>query len=146
MQRLKKMLAEHEGRREFAYQDSSEPPKWHIGVGRNIDANGGIGLSNDEIDMLLDNDVVRVMRELANALPWYKQIDEVRQDVLVMMSFNLGLPRLLKFEKAIAAMQAGHFETAAAEMLDSRWHSQVGARARVLAAMMETGTYPDGND
>ena len=136
------MLTEHEGSKAHGYLDTSG--LMHVGVGRNIDANGGIGLSDDEIDLLLDNDVVRVMRELAKALPWYKQLDEVRQDVLVMMSFNLGLPRLLKFEKAIAAAQAGHYDTAAVEMLDSRWAKQVGDRAVVLSIMMESGKYPDG--
>ena len=139
---MKQMLTEHEGSKAHGYLDTSG--LMHVGVGRNIDANGGIGLSDDEIDLLLDNDVVRVMRELAKALPWYKQLDEVRQDVLVMMSFNLGLPRLLKFEKAIAAAQAGHYDTAAVEMLDSRWAKQVGDRAVVLSIMMESGKYPDG--
>lgn len=138
------MLTEHEGKRQFAYQDSSESPKWHIGVGRNIDADGGLGLSPEEIDFLLENDIVRSMKELANAFPWYSTLDEVRQDVLVMMAFNLGLPRLRGFNNALAACQAGDYEVCAAEMLDSRWHSQVGARARVLARMMATGEYPDG--
>ena len=137
------MLTEHEGKRQFAYQDSGD--KWHIGVGRNIDEGGGLGLSDDEIDFLLENDIVRCMKELANAFPWYSSLDEVRQDVLVMMAFNLGLTRLRGFNRALAACQAGDYEVCAAEMLDSRWAEQIGDRSRVLSTMMATGEYADGN-
>ena len=48
------------------------------------------------------------------------------------MAFNLGINRLLKFKKFIKAMQEGEFETAAKEMMDSRWAKQVGPRATRL--------------
>ena len=38
--------------------------------------------------------------------------------------------------------EVGDYETAAVEMLDSRWADQVGARATLLAEMMRTRLYP----
>ena len=42
----------------------------------------------------------------------------------------------------LAACAAGDYETAALEMLLSRWALQVGARARENAAMMKSGEWP----
>ena len=60
LKKLKEMLEAHEGKKSHAYQDVGG--KWHIGIGRNIDPSG-LGLADDEIEYLLDNDIVRVMRE-----------------------------------------------------------------------------------
>lgn len=141
MDNLRKMLEAHEGKKDFGYIIDG---KLHIGIGRNIDVDGGLGLSEEEIYMLLDNDIVRTMRELAGTFPWYSALDEVRQEALVMITFNLGLTRLRKFKKAIAALEISDFRTAKIEFLDSLWSSQVGKRAVVLSTMIETGEYPDG--
>ena len=57
------MLRHHEGVRTHAYKCTAS--KTTIGVGRNIDVKGGIGLSADEINYLLANDVKRVNAELS---------------------------------------------------------------------------------
>tara|TARA_R110002020_G_scaffold376479_1_gene587594 strand:- start:1343 stop:1771 length:429 start_codon:yes stop_codon:yes gene_type:complete len=141
MEKLKKMLELHEGKRDFGYMIDG---KLHIGIGRNIDVDGGLGLSDEEIGMLLDNDIVRTMRELAGSFEWYSQLDEVRQDALVMIAFNLGLTRLRKFVLALTALEQGNYVKAKIEFLDSLWSTQVGQRAVTLATMIETGEYPDG--
>ena len=53
--KLVKQLRRHEGVRTHAYMCSEN--KITVGVGRNLDENGGIGLSSDEIDYLLENDI-----------------------------------------------------------------------------------------
>jgi lysozyme len=55
------------------------------------------------------------------------------------MCFNLGMPRLRQFRNMLAALEAGDFETAAREALDSRWAGQVGARAERIAAQIRDG-------
>jgi len=55
------------------------------------------------------------------------------------MAFNLGVPRLLKFKKTIAAIQREDWEEAAEQMLMSKWAIQVGSRAYRLADIMLTG-------
>ena len=70
MKKLLEMLKRHEGEvvtngRHVAYKCPSG--YWTVGVGRNIDPNGGIGLSDEEIDFLLEGDIARVIKELSSA-------------------------------------------------------------------------------
>jgi len=51
------------------------------------------------------------------------------------MCFNLGLSRLLKFEKMLLALETGDYEVAATEALDSLWACQVGTRADRVAEL-----------
>lgn len=142
MSRLTKMLARHEGTETHAYKCSVG--KTTIGVGRNIDPDGGLGLSQWEIEFLLQNDIERVEEELYNHFPeWLEDegLDFVRLDAMIDICFNLGLTRFLGFKKALAAMEANDYELAADEFMDSRWARQVGSRAVELAEMIRTGEY-----
>ena len=136
--RLIEMLRRHEGVRNHVYLDSEGLET--IGVGRCI-AEGSLGLSDDEVDYLLANDLKRCIEELKRTFDWYDKLDPVRQDVMISLCFNLGLTRLLKFEKALAGMENSDWETARAEFMDSRWSSQVGQRAVELTDMLITGKY-----
>ena len=53
---------------------------------------------------------------------------------LIEMCYNMGMPRLEKFERMLSALKANDWESAAAEALNSKWAAQVGERARTLAA------------
>ena len=131
---LKAQLVQHEGMVLKPYTDTVG--KLTIGIGRNLD---DVGISHAEALVLLDNDIDRVLEDLNRALPWWKRMSPVRQQVLANMAFNLGISRLRGFRKALAAMEAGAWHEAATEMLDSRWAKQVGRRATELADMMRTG-------
>ena len=72
---------------------------------------------------------------------WFKELDDVRQDAMINLSFNIGITSLRKFSKAIAAMNVHDYETAAMEFLDSRWANQVGTRALDVTDMIRTGDY-----
>jgi lysozyme len=54
------------------------------------------------------------------------------------MMFNLGLPRFSRFKKMIRAIELGDWQSAADEMIDSKWYQQVTARARRLEAAMRS--------
>ena len=140
MSKLIEQLKRHEGVRTHAYQCTANMTT--VGVGRNIDEDGGLGLSVDEIEFLLKNDIKRCKQELIT-LPWFPEIDSVRQDALINLCFNLGITRLLGFKNALTAMSVGDYEKAAEEFLDSRWAVQVGTRALDVAHMIRTGEYPD---
>lgn len=134
---LTKELRRDEGVVPFAYQDHLG--YWTIGVGRLIDKRKGGGLSEAEIDFLLSNDIDRFEKQLIDALPWYGRLDDVRQRVLVNMAFNLGIAGLLGFKNTLAMIERGDYAGAAKGMLNSKWATQVGERAKRLATMMETG-------
>jgi lysozyme len=57
------------------------------------------------------------------------------------MAFNMGVPRLNKFKKMWAAVHDGDYPTAAKEMLDSRWATQVKGRAVKLSNAMHNGEF-----
>jgi lysozyme len=57
------------------------------------------------------------------------------------MAYNLGIGRLSKFKKMIAALDSRDYELAAKEMLDSTYAKQVKGRAKRNAHMMETGEW-----
>jgi lysozyme len=133
--KLIKMLRHHEGVRHKPYKDTVG--KLTIGVGRNLDDNG---LSDDEIDYLLQNDINRCMSE-AMTYDWFKDLNDARRAVVLSLLFNLGKPRYDKFVKHHEAMADGHMLVASRELLDSRWAKQVGRRANEMAKQLETGEW-----
>ena len=135
-ERLKDMLIEHEGLRFKPYHCPAG--KLTIGVGRNLEDNG---ISRDEALMMLENDVLQAFGELAANIDMFTRLSYVRQSVLIDMCFNLGLTKFLRFKKMIAAVEKFDFETAAREMLNSKWAKQVGNRAYKLSEMMKTGEW-----
>jgi len=136
--KLIEMLKKHEGVEKFCYKDHLGYET--IGVGRNISKNG-LGLSGDEIDYLLQNDIARVSHELSKEYSWFDDLDEVRKDALIDISFNLGQTRLRAFSNALKAMESKDYEEAANQFMDSRWSGQVGNRAKELTEMIRTGNY-----
>lgn len=154
LERLKAELIRDEELRLVAYRCTSG--KLSVGVGRNLD---DCPLTAEEIKVvghdgrskpisrgaavyLLDNGLKSTIRDLDRALPWWRELDEVRQRALANMAFNLGLPRLLGFKKMLYWLEKGYYVSAAAEALDSRWSKQVGDRALRIAAMILTGKEP----
>ena len=131
---LRELIKLHEGVESHAYKCSQN--KITIGVGRNIDPTG-IGLSPDEIDYLLDNDIDRCITEL-DQFSWFKNLSETRRFAVIDMNFNLGITRFKGFKKAIAAMAISDFDTAADEFFDSRWAKQVGNRAITICEMIRS--------
>ena len=138
MTKLTEMLKRHEGVRSTVYMCSAGYET--IGVGRNI-ADYGLGLSDDEIEYLLDNDIKRVREELEDTYFWFAALNEARQDAMIDICFNLGLTRLRGFVKALEAMSREQFDIAADEFMDSRWSQQVGNRAVEVTEMIRTGEY-----
>ena len=137
-EKLLEMLKRHEGVRSHVYLCSAGYET--IGVGRNI-SKSGMGLSDDEVDYLLENDIVRVIKELSSEYPWFKDLDDVRKDAMIDISFNLGATRLRGFKRALAAMEVADYEMAAKEFLDSKWSRDVKGRATELCYMIEMGSY-----
>jgi lysozyme len=137
-EQLLEMLKRHEGVESHVYRCSAGYET--IGVGRNI-SKSGLGLSDDEVDYLLENDIVRVIKELSSEYPWFRGLDDVRKDAMIDISFNLGATRLRGFRRALAAMDAADYKTASLEFLDSKWSRDVKGRSTELAYMIEMGEY-----
>ncbi len=130
---LRDDLIRHEGLRLKPYEDSEGILT--IGVGRNLE---DVGLSDAEVMFLLGNDIEIVLRQ-CRTFPWWNSLNQERQDVIANMVFNLGLPRFKGFKKTIAFIEAGDYQSAAVEMLDSKWARQVKGRAVELSRRMSDG-------
>lgn len=133
--KLENMLIRHEGMKLKPYKCTAG--KLTIGIGRNIEDNG---ITEAEARMMLRYDI-EVARSPLLKYKWFTELNQARQDAIINMVFNLGLPRFLKFKKTIACLQAKDFEGAATEMMNSGWAKQVGNRALELAAIIVTGKY-----
>ena len=138
MEQLIEMLKRHEGVKSHVYKCSAGYES--IGVGRNI-SKTGLGLSEDEVQYLLESDISRVIKELSSEYPWFNDLDDVRKDAMIDISFNLGATRLRGFKRALAAMDVGDHKTASLEFLDSKWSRVVKGRSTELAYMIEMGEY-----
>jgi lysozyme len=110
--------------------------KLTIGYGRNLDDRG---ISQQEAETLLRNDVADAYAECRREFPWFSGLDEAREAIVVSMVFNLGMAKFKGFHNTIAAIARGDYQDAASRMLQSRWAQQVGNRAIRLAAAMRTG-------
>lgn len=130
---LKAELTRDEGRKPRIYTDTVG--KVSGGIGRNLTDKG---FRDNEIDLMYQNDVAETEAWLDRNLPWWRQLDPVRQRVIMNMAFNMQ-GRLLTFVNTLAAMQRADYGAAADGMLASKWATQVGARATRLADMMRSG-------
>jgi len=128
---LRNSLIQHEAMRLSPYRDTEG--KLTIGVGHNLDDKP---ISSRAALLILDDDIDDAVADLDNAFPWWRDLDNTRQNVLAEMSFNLGISRLKGFMKMWAALKINDYKGAADEMLDSKWARQVGKRANTLANMM----------
>jgi lysozyme len=153
---VNKLIA-HEGLRLQVYKDTLGIDT--IGIGRNLEDRGitkeeldwmdipsmdavyEYGITEADAMYLAKNDVQIVEEELVRAHPCVEELDSVRQLVLMDMAFNMGVPRLRKFQKMWNAIHEKKFDIAAKEMLDSRWAVQVKSRSTKLAHAMHHGEF-----
>lgn len=110
--------------------------KLTIGYGRNLEDNG---ITEEEAEVLLENDIETAALALKNVYPWYTGLNYVRQAVLIDMVYNLGFSGFMKFRHMLKALAQGNYRQASVEMLNSAWSKQVGKRAARLAERMYTG-------
>lgn len=142
---LQKLIAElriDEGVRYSPYKDTKGIPT--VGVGHNLNAKPlPVGwkcpLNDTQVNSLLDDDLEDVFHDLDRNLPWWTDLNDVRQRVVANMAFNLGIAKLLGFKNTLVFMRQGKFSQAADGMLASAWATQVKGRATRLADMMRKG-------
>jgi lysozyme len=139
------LLIKHEGSKNVIYPDSLGKPT--IGIGHCLQGNPlpvtmQPPLSQMQIDQLFQADLAVVMKDLKN-LDWFPNLDEVRQAVIIDMTFNMGWPTFQKFHNTLLLIEQGKYNAAAEEMLLSLWAKQLPNRAKENSLMMATGLWPD---
>ena len=134
---LRDTLKIDEGVKYEIYNDHLGYPTFGIGhlVVESDEEHGkpvGTPVSEDRVNSVFEKDVAIMIDEAKKIFPNLDKLPEEAQQVIVNMTFNMGRPRLSQFKKFIAGVNAGDWNKAAVEMMDSRWAKQVGARAERL--------------
>ena len=94
------------------------------------------------VEFLLENDIVRTIKELSREYPWFNDLEEgARRDAIINMHFNLGRARFASFKMALYHMENGRHQDASSEFLNSKWAKQVKGRALEITDMISTNTY-----
>ena len=146
-------LCFNEGFRQSPYRCTAG--KLTIGVGRNLDdcpltkeELEYIGhdcreksITKEQVFYLLRHDIDRAIETLNRKLPWWKNLNDDRQYVLIDLVFNLGINSLLQFKKFLKYLSTGFYKQAGFELMDSKYARQVPKRAERNRRAIETGKY-----
>ena len=137
-ERIVNDLINHEGKKNKVYLDSMGIET--CGVGRNL---RDVGLSEDEIMYLLNNDIDRVENQLDTYFPWWRDKHELVRRMLISFVFNVGIGTARKFLKMMKAIEDDNYVDAVKELLynsegkPSKYYIQVGRRAKEMADWLE---------
>lgn len=136
------MVERHEDRRKLVYDDKTGITVTRgtlmkglatVGIGRNLSA---VGLSDDEIDYLFNNDMNRAFGACGRVVASFKELSDNRQAALVDLCINTGEAGLAGFHKMLAAIEAKDWQKAHDELLDSTVEK---TRATELAELLLKG-------
>lgn len=140
-------LKHDEGNVLYCYDDATGAPvvpgyklRGHptIGIGRALDLHG---ISAAESVSLCRNDIRDVTNGLAARLPYWSRLDDPRQRVIANLAFNAGVDGALRFSKMLAAITAGNYHLAAAELRNSKLAGDAPARvARLVSLLLAPST------
>lgn len=131
-----------EGRRNVAYLDSRG--FWSNGIGHKYSdglSHEGDVWDDQKIDGTFLTDYGDAYRGIVAALPWFAQLDEVRQAVLISMAFQMGVHGVLEFQHTLQAVRDQRWNDAAGGIRSSRWYTQTHVRAERAARAIETGEW-----
>ncbi len=102
----------------------------------------GTDVSEERVRQLFALDIAVTIEDCKILYPTWDSMSDELQHILCNLMFNMGRPRMSKFKKFIAAIKAEEFETAGAELKDSRYYKQVTNRADRLIARLELLAIP----
>lgn len=90
------------------------------------------GITEKEAEELARKDMSEAISN-AKKLKYWDKLSSNRQDAVAEMIYNLGYSGFKGFKRANKHLEQGKYDLAAAELLNSKWASQVKGRARNLA-------------
>ena len=150
---LYQQIGNHEGIKDTVYLDTKGHPT--VGIGFNLDSSvnkeflnrnpdikqkifNKTPLTKRDIQILYNFSLRIAYADAIDIFPNFQKLPKTAKKVILDMSFNLGKPRLSKFTKMRAAILKYDFDTAADEMVDSKWYRQVKTRGKNLELMMRS--------
>ena len=121
---------------EITYFAKKYGPAWVTRIAQN-------GIDVNDADLFLLNDITWLEGKLVRYV-WFTALDEVRQAVVVMMAYEMGLEGLLHFPHMLSALTQKNWLAAKQQGLDSEWARDRGTAARAARemGMILSGTWP----
>jgi lysozyme len=136
--KLKEQIKHSEGVRTTAYKDTLN--NWTTGVGHLIRLPDEEYLLEKELtDLEVDQIFTTDLNQAIDDARKFIDADSIPEEaffVVVDMAFNLGLPKLMRFQNFQQALRDKDFVKASFEMLDSLWAKQLPNRSKRLAKQM----------
>lgn len=151
---IKAFITKHEGYRNKVYRDSLGIPT--VGIGLNLlrpDAkiilsragldyndvlNGNATLTDDQVKTVFQLCLKIAYADVKKYIPNYDSLPKNIKLGLIDLSFNLGYNRLSKFAKTRELIIKGDYKGAANELLNSKWATQVGNRAKNIVSLFSS--------
>ena len=152
---LRAYIAGNEGYRTSVYTDTQGNKT--VGIGFNLQQSGAqkqienlgvnyqqlcsgqVVLTNGQVDSLFEDSVNNAIQGAQATVSNFSSLVPARQIVVVDMVFNLGESKFSGFHQMIAALEAGNWDEAATQMLNSLWYDQVGERGQRDVGSMKLG-------
>jgi len=141
LEKLRKELEIDEGRVDEIYNDHLGYPTFGIGhlvVEHDAEYGKEVGtyVPENRVIKAFEQDIETVLSDCNRLYEDFEDLPEEAQRVIANMMFNMGYPRLSKFEGMKSGVDARDWNQAADEMVDSRWYYQVINRANRLVERM----------
>jgi GH24 family phage-related lysozyme (muramidase) len=138
MEEIKQRIKEHEGYRDTVYSDSLGFAT--IGYGHLVLPTDnfveGVAYDKETLEEVFDNDF-KIAVDSARDLLRNIEHNYIIFGVLVEMCFQLGKPKVSKFNKMFIALKEKNLDKASDEMINSRWHKQTPKRCESLANIIK---------
>ena len=77
--------------------------------------------------------VEKIKYKLESKFPWYLKAPKEVQEIVINMSYQMGVSGFSKFRKTIKYLEQGLYHKASNEMLDSLWSKQTPERSKELS-------------
>jgi len=138
-QELKERIKEHEGYVSTVYKDSLGFAT--IGYGHLIVDGDPYEEGQDYSKVILDEQFEKdfdIALSGAEKILGVSDMNFKAKCVIIEMVFQLGIGGVSKFKKALKAVDEEDWDTAADEMLDSKWSKQTPERAAELSSTMRS--------
>ena len=138
MDRLLQSVKKHEGYRNKVYLDSLG--KRTVGVGHLCVEDhweDNKEYSEEMLMKVLKDDLKNAIEGAERLLKDCRILDSLAKEIIIEMVFQLGETGVSKFKNMLKALKEGpDYQTAAIEMLDSRWAKQTPNRAAAMSSEM----------
>ena len=137
MSRLLQSVKKHEGYRNKVYLDTLG--KRTVGVGHLCVED--FWEDNKEYEekflmTILKHDLQTAIKGADRVLVECPVLDDLAEEIIIEMVFQLGETGVSKFKNMIKALKIPDYQTAAIEMLDSKWAKQTPERAAGMSSEM----------